>query len=65
MHHTSRFPDGETLSKIAENVRGEEVFVVQPTVTATIYHMMELFIMMDALAAGCERGAHHGVCVYG
>ncbi len=43
------FPDGETFVKNEENVRGEEVFVVQPTSPPTNHHLMELFIMMDAL----------------
>ena len=43
------FPDGETFVKIDENVRGEEVFIVQPTSPPTNHHLMELFIMMDAL----------------
>ena len=43
------FPDGETFIKIEENVRGEEVFVVQPTSPPTNHNLMELFIMIDAL----------------
>jgi ribose-phosphate pyrophosphokinase len=43
------FPDGETFVKINENVRGEDVFVVQPTCPPTNHNLMELFIMMDAL----------------
>ena len=43
------FPDGETFIKIEENVRGEDVFVVQPTSPPTNHNLMELFIMMDAL----------------
>jgi ribose-phosphate pyrophosphokinase len=43
------FPDGETFVKIDENVRGEEVFVVQPTAPPTNHNLMELFIMIDAL----------------
>jgi ribose-phosphate pyrophosphokinase len=43
------FPDGETFVKIEENVRGEDVFVVQPTSPPTNHNLMELFIMMDAL----------------
>jgi ribose-phosphate pyrophosphokinase len=35
--------------KIEENVRGEDVFIVQPTSPPTNHHLMELFIMMDAL----------------
>jgi ribose-phosphate pyrophosphokinase len=43
------FPDGETFVKIEENVRGEEVFLVQSTSPPTNHHLMEMFIMMDAL----------------
>ena len=43
------FPDGETFVKIDENVRGEEVFVVQPTSPPTNHNLMELFIVNDAL----------------
>src|SRR5437773_9081602 len=43
------FPDGETFVKIEENVRGEDVFVVQSTSPPTNHHYMELFIMIDAL----------------
>jgi ribose-phosphate pyrophosphokinase len=45
----STFPDGETFVKIEENVRGEDVFIVQPTSPPTNQNYMELFIMMDAL----------------
>ncbi len=45
----STFPDGETFVKIDENVRGEDVFIVQPTSPPTNHNYMELFIMMDAL----------------
>ena len=43
------FPDGESFVKIEENVRGEDVFIVQPTSPPTNHNLMELFIMMDAL----------------
>ena len=43
------FPDGETFVKIEENVRGEDVFIVQSTSPPTNHHLMELFIMIDAL----------------
>jgi len=43
------FPDGETFVKIEENVRGEDVFVVQSTSPPTNHYLMELFIMIDAL----------------
>ena len=43
------FPDGETFVRIEENVRGEDVFVVQSTSPPTNHHLMEMFIMMDAV----------------
>jgi len=45
----SSFPDGETLVKIEENVRGEDVFLVQSTCPPTNHNLMEMFIIMDAL----------------
>ncbi len=45
----SAFPDGETLVKIEENVRGEDVFLIQSTCPPTNHNLMEMFIMMDAL----------------
>lgn len=45
----SAFPDGETFVKIEENVRGEDTYVVQSTSPPTNHHLMEMFIMMDAL----------------
>ena len=43
------FPDGETFVRIEENVRGEDVFVIQSTSPPTNHHLMEMFIMIDAL----------------
>jgi len=43
------FPDGETFVKIEENVRGEDVFIVQSTSPPTNHNLMEMFIMMDAV----------------
>jgi ribose-phosphate pyrophosphokinase len=43
------FPDGETFVKIEENVRGEDVFLVQSSSPPTNHHLMEMFIMIDAL----------------
>ena len=43
------FPNGETFVKIKENVRGEDVFVVQSTCPPANQNLMELFIMIDAL----------------
>jgi ribose-phosphate pyrophosphokinase len=45
----SSFPDGETFVKIEENVRGEDVFILQSSSPPTNHHLMELFIMMDAV----------------
>ncbi len=42
------FPDGESFVKINENVRGQDVFLVQSTCPPTNHHLMELLIMIDA-----------------
>ena len=47
--NVSTFPNGETCVKIEENVRGEDVYIVQSTCPPTNHHLMELFIMMDAV----------------
>ncbi len=42
------FPDGETCVKINENIRGRDVFIVQPTCPPTNQNLMELLILVDA-----------------
>jgi ribose-phosphate pyrophosphokinase len=42
------FSDGEDYCQIDENVRGADVFVVQPTCSPVNDHMMELLILLDA-----------------
>src|SRR5712671_6901592 len=44
----SSFPDGETYVMIEENVRGRDVFLIQPTSPPSNQHLMELLIMVDA-----------------
>ncbi|MDD5238573.1 MAG: ribose-phosphate pyrophosphokinase-like domain-containing protein, partial [Candidatus Omnitrophica bacterium] len=44
-----RFSEGEIRVKIDENVRGKDVFVVQPTCPPPNENLMELLIMIDAL----------------
>jgi len=44
----SRFPDGEIFVKIIENIRGRDVFIVQPTCNPPNENIMELLIMIDA-----------------
>jgi ribose-phosphate pyrophosphokinase len=44
----ARFSDGEFNFQITENVRGADVFIVQPTCPPTDAHVMELLVMLDA-----------------
>ncbi|BCU76935.1 ribose-phosphate pyrophosphokinase [Luteolibacter sp. LG18] len=54
--HVTAFPDGETFVKINENIRGEDVFIVQPSCPPTNHNIMELLIMVDAARrASAER----------
>jgi ribose-phosphate pyrophosphokinase len=45
----TRFSDGEVYCQILENVRGTDVFVIQPTCPPVNEHLMELLIAVDAL----------------
>lgn len=47
--YVGRFPDGEVRLQIKENVRGADVFVIQPTCHPVNENLMELLIMLDAL----------------
>jgi ribose-phosphate pyrophosphokinase len=52
----SRFPDGEVFVRILENVRGWDVFLIQPTVPDPNESLMELLVMIDAFRrASAER----------
>jgi len=51
----SRFSDGEVYVQINENVRGEDVFVIQPTCPPVNDTLMELLVMMDAFKRASAR----------
>ncbi len=44
-----QFSDGEVAVEINENVRGKDVFILQPTCAPTNDHLMEMILMVDAL----------------
>jgi ribose-phosphate pyrophosphokinase len=50
-----RFSDGEIFVEIGENVRGTDVFIIQPTCPPVNDHLMELVIMADALRRASAR----------
>ena len=54
-----RFSDGEVYFQLLENVRGVDVFLVQPTCCPVDQHLVELLIMMDALKRA-SAGTNHG-----
>jgi ribose-phosphate pyrophosphokinase len=51
--HVGRFSDGEATVELMENVRGRDVFIVQPTSPPANDHLMELLVMADA----CRRAS--------
>jgi ribose-phosphate pyrophosphokinase len=51
----TRFKDGEAYVQIQENVRGCDVFVIQPTCRRVDEHLMELLLMIDALKRASAR----------
>ena len=44
-----QYQNGESRVKLEENVRGSDVFVIQPTCTPVNHHLMELLLLIDAL----------------
>jgi ribose-phosphate pyrophosphokinase len=50
-----RFSDGEIRMQEMQNVRGDDVFVIQPTCPPVNDHIMELLIMVDALSRASAR----------
>src|SRR5258707_11832672 len=51
----TRFADGEAYVQIQENVRGADVFVIQPTCRPVDEHLMELLLMIDSLKRASAR----------
>jgi ribose-phosphate pyrophosphokinase len=61
----TRFSDGEAYTQIQENVRGADVFVLQPTCRPVDEHLMELLLMIDALKRASARRITAVVPYYG
>ncbi len=60
-----RFPDMEVFVEILENVRGEDVFVIQSTSFPANDHLMELLVCLDALKRGSARRVTAVIPYYG
>lgn len=60
-----QFSDGEIRIEIGDNVRGDDVFIIQPTCTPVNFHLMELCIMLDALKRASANRVTAVVPYYG
>jgi ribose-phosphate pyrophosphokinase len=60
-----RFMDSEIRAEINENVRGEDVFLIQSTSNPANDHIMELLIMLDALKRASARRVTAVIPYYG
>ena len=63
--HIERFLDQEIFVRINENVRGEDIFLVQPTSAPANDHLMDLLIMIDALVRASAKRITAVVPYYG
>ncbi|ORU91916.1 MAG: ribose-phosphate pyrophosphokinase [Cycloclasticus sp. symbiont of Bathymodiolus heckerae] len=59
------FSDGEVMVEIADNVRGKDVFIIQPTCAPTNNHVMELLVMIDAFKRACANRITAVIPYYG
>lgn len=53
--HVGQFSDGEVSCEIEEDVRGKDIFIVQPTGAPTNDNLMELLVMIDAMRRSSAR----------
>lgn len=60
-----RFSDNEIFVEILENIRGEDVFVIQPTSFPCNDNLMELLILIDALRRGSAKSITAVIPYYG
>jgi len=63
--HVGRFSDGETLVEIMDNVRGRDVFIIQPTCAPSNDNLMELVVMIDAVKRSSARRITAVIPYYG
>jgi len=61
----TKFSDGEIMVQIHENVRGSDVFILQPTCMPVNHHIMELLLMVDALKRASARRITAVIPYYG
>ena len=61
----NKFSDGEMSVQITESVRGQDVFIIQPTCAPTNDNLMELLIMVDALKRSSAKSISAVIPYYG
>ncbi|MFV2058738.1 MAG: ribose-phosphate diphosphokinase [Thiohalomonadales bacterium] len=61
----SRFSDGEVMVEIMENIRGRDVFIIQPTCAPTNDNLMELLVLIDAARRASARRVTAVIPYYG
>ena len=61
----NKFSDGEISVQITESVRGQDVFIIQPTCAPANDHLMELLIMVDALKRSSAKSISAVIPYYG
>ena len=54
----TRFPDGEIFCKIEEDVRGRDIYIIQPTSPPVNENLMELLVMIDSFRRASAPRTH-------
>ena len=61
----NKFSDGEISVQITQSVRGQDVYIIQPTCAPTNDNLMELLIMIDALKRSSAKSINAVIPYYG
>jgi ribose-phosphate pyrophosphokinase len=63
--HVSRFADGEVNIQVYDNVRGKDIYIIQPTSPPVNENLLELLLLVSTLRRASARNIHVVIPYYG